>query len=270
MNDKEIAQLTDLLNQRTQLKAADRELEDATKEANRQRDEAIRKNKELADTGRKVYEDTRTPAEKLNIELARLNDLLAQGVIDWDTYERATNKAQDEFENFGKKGKDSIDELTRAIEGWGRQSADAITDFVFGAKSSFSDLVTSVLKDIARMLIYQSITKPLAAAIGGTDFMSTVSSFFGGARASGGPVAGGMTYLVGERGPELFTPSSSGSIVPNHALGGSTNVVVNVSVEGGGERVTGDQGAGTLGRMIAGAVKAELINQKRPGGLLAA
>lgn len=41
-----------------------------------------------------------------------------------------------------------------------------------------------------------------------------------GARANGGPVAGGQTYLVGERGPELFTPNTSGAIIPNHALGG--------------------------------------------------
>lgn len=41
-----------------------------------------------------------------------------------------------------------------------------------------------------------------------------------GARANGGPVAGGQTYLVGERGPEFFTPNTSGAIIPNHALGG--------------------------------------------------
>jgi len=42
---------------------------------------------------------------------------------------------------------------------------------------------------------------------------------FGGARASGGPVGVGRTYLVGEKGPELFTPGVSGNIVPNHRLG---------------------------------------------------
>jgi len=47
-------------------------------------------------------------------------------------------------------------------------------------------------------------------------------------RASGGPIAGGgMPYLVGERGPELFTPSSSGTITPNNALGGN-NITINV------------------------------------------
>ena len=50
---------------------------------------------------------------------------------------------------------------------------------------------------------------------------------FRGARMSGGPVAPGGSYLVGERGPELFTPSSSGNITPNNAMGGNT-ITVNV------------------------------------------
>ena len=50
-----------------------------------------------------------------------------------------------------------------------------------------------------------------------------------GTRASGGPVAGGSTYLVGEQGPELFTPGTSGNITPNNALGGSANITVNVN-----------------------------------------
>lgn len=50
-----------------------------------------------------------------------------------------------------------------------------------------------------------------------------------GKRALGGPVAPGGTYIVGERGPELFTPSSSGNITPNHAMGGSTSITVNVN-----------------------------------------
>ena len=53
---------------------------------------------------------------------------------------------------------------------------------------------------------------------------------FRGARANGGPVMGGGTYLVGERGPELFTPGASGSITPNGAMGGST---ITVNVNGG-------------------------------------
>ena len=50
------------------------------------------------------------------------------------------------------------------------------------------------------------------------------------ARANGGPVMpSGGPYIVGERGPELFTPSSSGNITPNHAMGGGNTVTINVN-----------------------------------------
>ena len=51
-------------------------------------------------------------------------------------------------------------------------------------------------------------------------------------RAFGGPVAGGRPYMVGERGPELFVPTSSGTIIPNNRVGGG-GVVVNVTVNAG-------------------------------------
>ena len=86
--------------------------------------------------------------------------------------------------------------------------------------------------------------------------------------ASGGPVTGGKPYIVGEKGPELFTPGVSGNITPNHALGGSTNVVVNVDASG--SSVEGDEQQGReLGRLISVAVQSEIVQQKRPGGLLA-
>ena len=87
-------------------------------------------------------------------------------------------------------------------------------------------------------------------------------------KAAGGSVTGGKPYIVGERGPELFSPGVSGMITPNHALGGSTNIVVNVDASG--SSVEGDeQGGRELGRLISVAIQSELVQQKRPGGLLA-
>lgn len=65
-----------------------------------------------------------------------------------------------------------------------------------------------------------------------------------GARAAGGPVTGGKRYLVGENGPELFTPGASGSIVPNNRLGGSVdsrsyNITINAA-QGMDERMIAD------------------------------
>jgi len=87
-------------------------------------------------------------------------------------------------------------------------------------------------------------------------------------RAGGGSVKAGNDYIVGERGPELFSPGVSGMITPNHALGGSTNIVVNVDASG--SSIEGDEKEGReLGRLISVAVQSEILQQKRPGGLLA-
>jgi len=89
---------------------------------------------------------------------------------------------------------------------------------------------------------------------------------FSGAFAKGGRPAVGKAALVGERGPELFVPDRAGTIVPNNALGGA-NVVVNVDASG--TQAQGNQpNAKALGAAIGAAVQAELVKQKRPGGLL--
>ena len=88
-----------------------------------------------------------------------------------------------------------------------------------------------------------------------------------GRRAVGGPVGAGRPYMVGERGPELFVPGAQGNIVPNNAMGGS-NIVVNVDASGSSVEGDSDQAA-QLGKMLGAAVQAELVKQKRPGGLLA-
>ena len=85
-----------------------------------------------------------------------------------------------------------------------------------------------------------------------------------GRLANGGYAQRGKSYLVGERGAEIFTPGASGGQVSPM---GSTNIVVNVDASG--SSVEGDEEQGReLGRMISVAIQSELIKQKRPGGLL--
>ena len=85
--------------------------------------------------------------------------------------------------------------------------------------------------------------------------------------ANGGRPPVGRPSIVGEKGPELFVPDRAGTVVPNHAMGGM-NIVVNVDASG--TNVEGDEQQGReLGRLISVAVQSELVQQKRPGGLLA-
>ena len=86
--------------------------------------------------------------------------------------------------------------------------------------------------------------------------------------ANGGRPPVGRPSIVGEKGAELFVPDRAGTIIPNHELGGSTNIVVNVDASG--SNVEGDEEEGReLGRLISVAIQSELIKQKRPGGMLA-
>ena len=89
-------------------------------------------------------------------------------------------------------------------------------------------------------------------------------------RANGGPVSKSRKKLYGWRTwpRNVYTKVTGGTITPNHALGGSTNIVVNVDASG--SSVEGDEEQGReLGRMISVAIQSELIKQKRPGGILA-
>jgi len=112
-----------------------------------------------------------------------------------------------------------------------------------------------------------SITTASGTNIGAAGFMPS-NPAFRGAMAAGGPVRRGSSYLVGERGPEMFSPGVSGMITPNHALGGSTNIVVNVDASG--SNVEGnEQESRELGLVLSAAIQAQLVQEKRPGGLLA-
>mgnify|MGYP003132969392 CR=1 FL=1 len=135
---------------------------------------------------------------------------------------------------------------------------DAIEGAIQGTKT-LGEVARSVFSQIQRSLIQFGVSTFLAGLPG--DF----GKFF---KANGGPVKGGQSYVVGEKGPEMFTPGVSGTITPNHALGGSTTVVVNVDASG--SSVEGDETQGReLGRVISAAIQSEILQQKRPGGLLA-
>jgi len=133
---------------------------------------------------------------------------------------------------------------------------DAIDGAIKGTMS-LGEVARSVFGSIQRQLIDFGATSLLRSIPG-------IGGFF----ADGGVTKPNKSYIVGERGPELFTPGVTGRVTPNHEMGGgSTNVVVNVDASG--SNVEGDEENGReLGRMISVAIQSELIKQKRPGGLL--
>lgn len=117
---------------------------------------------------------------------------------------------------------------------------DGIADAITGAKSLgdvFKNVANQIIADLVRIAVQQAIVGPLLG-VGGGGIFSAIGSFFGGGRASGGPVGAGQTYLVGERGPELLhMGANAGVVVPNHALrqggqGGGTVVQQHFDLRG--------------------------------------
>lgn len=93
---------------------------------------------------------------------------------------------------------------------------DALVQFVQTGEFNFSGLVDSILADVTRLLARQAILLLFNAVSGGTSgAFGGVLSALTGARADGGPVRPGQSFLVGERGPEIFQPSQPGTIIPN-------------------------------------------------------
>jgi hypothetical protein len=85
-----------------------------------------------------------------------------------------------------------FEELKTAIEGWGRDSANAIVDFCMTGKMSFTGMIDSMIKDIMRMMVYENITKPMAKYAG--DWITTGVGLLGGLLGGGGNMYAGGAW----------------------------------------------------------------------------
>ncbi len=126
-------------------------------------------------------------------------------------------------------------------------SRDVLGSFVEGMRDgkSATESLGDALQGLADRLLNSGLDGLISGILGGggTAGGGLLSNVFGGARARGGPVDSGKSYLVGEKGPELFTPKRSGNITPN---GGGGSVVYSpnyqITVGGGSDaRETADQ-----------------------------
>jgi len=157
------------------------------------------------------------------------------------------------------------DRMQQIYDQIGQSIASGVVDTLSAAvdqTKSLADAAANTLRNVANILLQLGVNTALKST--GAGLFSGLSGF-----ANGGRPPVGKPSIVGERGPELFVPNTSGTIVPNNKLGGggATNVVVNVDAKG--SSASGDSGAGKqLGGLIGAAVQAELIKQQRPGGLL--
>lgn len=186
--------------------------------------------------------------EKVREEVQRTSDAFITGIPATDA--AFENDMVGFWARVAVEQKKTTDDLADAAKDLGFTFTSAFEDAVIEGEK-FSDVLKAIEKDVARIILRMTVTKPLAEGLagilgeglkgvfgGGGDATSQTGPGFedqlSGRRAGGGSVFAGGRFLVGEQGPELFVPSRDGTIVPNHALGGVTINNGDIVISGSG------------------------------------
>ena len=180
-------------------------------------------------------------------------------------------KQLERFKALQKEAK-KLNKITSESEQIGKAIANsfdsAMTSMVDGTKSvkdAFKSMTVAIIKDLYKIFIVKKITGMITSAFDGGD-AALSGPQHGGGRANGGPVQGGRSYTVGERGPETFTPAMSGTITPNSGgSGGGTTIVQNINVSTGVQQTVRAE-IRQMMPQIADSAKGAVLDAKRRGG----
>ena len=232
---------------------------------------------------------TETAAERYERRIGEISNLaevarLRGNPIPAENIERAVDAALADFERLERSTKRMGDEMGRTDDfarGLGLSFSSAFEDAIVKGEN-LSSVLKGLEQDIARIIIRSAVTTPLANAIAGAinPFGTSIGNMFAdptlggkvggsisvsaaGARASGGPVFPGNTYLVGERGPEFLTMGAAGYVTPN-AGGPSINQTINIDARGADASIVPRLRAEMVA--IARASNAELLDSIQRGG----
>lgn len=170
--------------------------------------------------------------------ITEIENDIEQGLID------LRDKFAEELERGGELGEtifdnveESVSQLTVFAQEAARQMQQSFADFLFDPfKNGLKGMLSGFLNVIRRMIAEAAAATILQSLFGGFVGKGGFLGALAGAlipRAMGGSVSAGTPYLVGERGPEMFVPGTSGNIVPNNKMGGVTvSPVYNIDARG--------------------------------------
>ena len=212
----------------------------------------IKQNTELAQTLSKL---PRGQFAELSDQLAIYDRQLKDNQITVTEYARLQIEA---ISGTTDKAKESSDAITVFWEQAARNMQDAMSGFFFDVmQGKLSDLAGSFKRTIDRM-VADLLASQLLSFLGDSGAFGGFFSFLQ-PRANGGPVTANSPYLVGERGPELFVPSTSGRIIDANstksAMGGSVSVVNNFAITGAVDTRTQSQISATVGMSVNRAMR---------------
>jgi hypothetical protein len=220
--------------------------------ARSEKNETIEKEREGLEKLAESYRDLNSPSRVFIRQIEEVNKVAASGTLGFgfaeaavavDSLTIAMNKNKEarvdaalndlfgDLDEEALRINESLKKQNQIFDDAGGMIAQGFEDAILSGQK-LSEVIRGLGQDLLRLVFRQQITAPLAKGIG--------DALFAGFRAEGGPVGAGGAYVVGEKGPELFVPSSSGSIVPNGAMGSSGGsaggVTVNYNIAAGVSR----------------------------------
>ena len=190
-----------------------------------------------------------------------------QRKLDAENQKARAARLKEELKQALKDNADVL-ESSKAI---GSAMEDAMMAMVDGTKSvkdAFKDMASAIIKDLYRIYVVKKITGMITGAIDAkfAPGVGEAKAAVAGVAANGGPVQAGQKYVVGERGPEMFTPNVSGTITPNSQMGGSgVTVVQNINISTGVQQTVRAE-IRQMMPQIAQSAKAAVVDSKRRGG----
>lgn len=191
---------------------------------------------------RKELDAARTPLEVYRDKVDEINRAFSEGLITSQEHEKILRKYSEDLQKKYDPLIDILDDLRDGFKSLGGSIVDAFTSGK-SAMDAFKTVLLDIFKRMATKQFNQLFDLMMPKAGGGMlngligsitgaftgGGFGTGSSFgnmdIGGFLAEGGPVQGNEAYVVGEKGPELFVPNASGTIVPNNMIMGSGQTV---------------------------------------------
>ncbi|MBW7893678.1 MAG: hypothetical protein H3C27_01090 [Opitutaceae bacterium] len=161
--------------------------------------------------GEARFQRDRVQGQIDEVEIARIND---SGALNF--FDGLDEKSRQNFERMKSDGKAWEQAMTGMFMDVSNRAGDAFANMVLTGENAFKSLADTIAQQMLRIVAQMAIINPILNMVfGGFGSWKPLATFF---RADGGPVESGRSYIVGERGPELFTPGASGQISSNDRL----------------------------------------------------
>jgi hypothetical protein len=240
----------------------------------------------------KSLEDGKISAKQYNEQVANLVKSYQDAYIEAEVLANKQRDLNSTWEygasvalaKYGQESKNTA-KLTEDVV---TKSLNSLDDSLFGiitrttsVSDAFKNMANSIIQDIARIMIRQQVSAPLAQALGSLGSVAMgnfyqgqtgitvddngMSLMVGSGKALGGSVNAGTSYLVGEKGAEVFTPSMNGTITPNNKLGGETIINQTINISAGVAQTVRTEIQSMMPRIME-ATKSAVAESKLRGG----